>query len=277
MKACAIILQDVSEEIEINTTSTLGTGSPPGITIKSAKELAFMKRAGSVVAQVKSKVAEAIRPGTPTRDLDRIAEREIERLGAKSNFKGYMGFPATICVSLNEEVVHGIPSDRVISDGDIVSVDVGAIVNGFHGDSAFTVGAGQIPAEAQRLIDDTRESLRLAVAEAKAGSRVGDISAAVQRYAEDRGYGVVRQYVGHGIGRAMHEDPQVPNYGAPGRGPLLREGMAIAIEPMLNLGGWETEQLDDGWTVVTADNRLSAHFEDTVAITENGPEVLTAF
>jgi methionyl aminopeptidase len=235
-----------------------------------------MRQAGAVVAEVKSRVAEAIRPGIATRDLDSIAEREIHRLGATSNFKGYIGFPATICVSLNEEVVHGIPSDRVIHDGDIVSVDVGAIVNGFHGDSAFTVGVGQIPPEAQRLIDDTKESLKLAIVEAKAGSRVGDISAAVQRYAEDRGYGVVRQYVGHGIGRAMHEDPQVPNYGAPGRGPLLREGMAIAIEPMLNLGGWETVQLDDGWTVVTADSRLSAHFEDTVAITDNGSEVLTA-
>lgn len=227
------------------------------------------------MAQVKSKIAQAIRPGVTTNDLDKIAEQEIKRLGAQSNFKGYLGFPATICVSINEEIVHGIPSNRRMREGDIVSVDVGATINGFHGDSAFTVGVGQITQQAQKLIDDTKESLRLGVVQAKAGSRVGDISAAVQKYSEERGYGVVRQYVGHGIGRALHEDPQIPNYGIPGRGPLLREGMAIAIEPMLNLGMWETVQLDDGWTVVTADNKLSAHFEDTVAITENGPEVLT--
>jgi methionyl aminopeptidase len=178
-------------------------------------------------------------------------------------------------VSLNHEIVHGIPGDRVLREGDIVSVDVGAIVEGFHGDSAFTMGVGEVSEEAQRLIEATREALRRGIARAMPGARVGDISDAIQVHSEALGYSVVRQYVGHGIGRALHEEPQVPNYGAPGRGPLLRKGMVIAIEPMLNIGGWETLQLDDGWTVITADRSLSAHFEDTVAITEDGPEVLT--
>jgi methionyl aminopeptidase len=234
-----------------------------------------MREAGKVVALTKAKLAEAIGPGVTAIELDRAAELEIKRLGAKPNFKGYLGYPATICVSLNEEVVHGIPSKRMIREGDIVSVDVGAEVAGFHSDSAFTVAVGVVTEEAQRLIDATKEALRLGIDQASAGGRVGDISAAIQTYSEGLRYGVVRQYVGHGIGRAMHEEPQVPNYGVPGRGPSLREGMTLAIEPMLNLGGWETVQLDDGWTVVTADGSLSAHFEDTVAITENGTEVLT--
>ena len=246
-----------------------------GITVKSDRELGYMREAGKVVAQTKAVLADALRSGVTTLELDRIADAEIGRLGATPSFKGYHGFPATICVSLNEQIVHGIPSDRAIQEGDIVSLDVGAIVEGFHGDSAFTVGIGQISEEAQGLIDATRESLRLGIAQATVGARVGDVSAAVQGYAEGLGYGVVRQYVGHGIGRSMHEDPQVPNYGAPGRGPLLREGMALAIEPMLNMGGREAEQLDDGWTVVTADGSMSAHFEDTIAITGSGPEVMT--
>ncbi len=234
-----------------------------------------MREAGKVVALTRAKLVEAIRPGITSREADRIAEREIRRLGAKPSFKGYMGFPASICFSFNEQIVHGIPSGRVVRDGDIVKVDLGAFIGGFHGDSAFTVGVGSISDEAQRLIDVTRESLRIGIAQAKAGARVGDIGAGVQGYAEGLGYGVVRQYVGHGIGRAMHEDPQVPNFGVAGRGPLLRAGMTIAIEPMINIGGWETLQLDDGWTVVTADGSLSAHFEHTIAITENGAEVLT--
>jgi methionyl aminopeptidase len=246
-----------------------------GITIKSAKEMDYMRSAGKVVAQTKAKLADVIRPGITTRELDRIAEREIRRLGATPSFKGYMGFPATICVSLNEELVHGIPSDRVVRESDIISLDVGAVVGGFHSDSAFTAGVGRISEQSQRLIDVTRESLSRGIAKAKAGARVGDISAAVQRFAEGKGYGVVREYVGHGIGRNLHEEPQVPNYGPPGRGPLLREGMALAIEPMLNMGSWETLQGDDGWTVVTADGSLCAHFEDTIAITDNGAEVLT--
>ena len=258
------------------------SGTPhSGITIKSAKEIELMRQAGIVVAQTKARLLDAIAPGITARKLNQLAEDEIKRLGAKPSFKGYMGvgstpFPGTICVSLNEEIVHGIPDDRTLRDGDIVSVDVGAIVGGFHGDSAFTIGVGQISDDANCLVEATREALKVGVAQAKAGVRVSDISAAVQDYAESLGYSVVRQYVGHGIGRALHEEPQVPNYGVPGRGPVLRTGMTIAIEPMLNIGGWETAQLDDGWTVVTADGKLSAHFEDTIAITEDGAEVLTS-
>lgn len=235
-----------------------------------------MREAGKVVAQAKARVVEAIAPGVATRELDRLAERTIRSLGATPSFKGYLGYPATICVSLNEQVVHGIPGERVIREGDVVSVDVGAAVGGFHADSAFTLGVGEMADAARRLIEATEEALRRAIGHARSGARVGEVSAAVQTYAEGLGYSVVREYVGHGIGRALHEDPQVPNYGSPARGPMLRPGMAIAIEPMLNLGGWETEQLDDGWTVVTADGSLSAHFEDTVAISEDGAEVLTA-
>ena len=254
---------------------------PNGATLKSPRELDLMRRAGQVVASAKVKVMEAVAPGVTTLELDRIAESEIRRLGATPSFKGYMGvsstpFPGCICVSLNDQIVHGIPGDRVLQSGDLLSVDVGAVVEGFHGDSAFTTGVGDITEEAQDLIDATREALRVGIAQAEANARVGDISAAVQGFSESLGYSVVRQYVGHGIGRALHEEPQVPNYGMPGRGPLLRNGMTIAIEPMLNVGGWETAQLDDGWTVVTADGSLSAHFEDTIAITGNGAEVLTA-
>ncbi len=234
-----------------------------------------MRRAGEVVRFVKGVIRDTIEPGVTTRDLDRVAEREIRKLGAVPSFKGLYGFPATICASLNEEIVHGIPSKRIVRRGDLVSIDVGAKVDGFHADSAFTVAVGVVSRRKQALIDDTAESLRRGIASAKAGGRVGDVSAAVQEYAEARGYGVVRQYVGHGIGRALHEDPPVPNHGEPGEGPLLREGMTIAIEPMLNLGACETKVLGDDWTVVTADGKLSAHFEDTIAITHNGAEVLT--
>ena len=256
-------------------------GGHNGITIKSDRELAHMREAGRVVARTKVRLMEAIRPGVTTAELDRLAEKQIRDMGATPSFKGYTAggptpFPATICASINEEIVHGIPGGRVLREGEVVSVDVGAMVNGFHGDSAFTVGVGEISDEARRLVDTTKESLEAGISRAKAGGRVGDISAAVQQYAESRGYGVVRQYVGHGIGRALHEDPQVPNYGKAGRGPALRPGMTLAIEPMLNLGTWETMQLGDGWTVVTADGELSAHFEDTIAITQNGSEVLTA-
>jgi methionyl aminopeptidase len=236
----------------------------------------LMRQAGKVVAHTKAVVARAIRPGVTTAELDHIAEEEIRRLGATPSFKGYHGFPATICASINDEIVHGIPGDRVVHEGDLFSVDIGAIVGGFHADSAFTVGVGKTPPEALALVDATREALRRGIQQARVGARIGDISAAVQQYAESKGYQVVRQYVGHGIGRALHEDPQVPNYGVRGRGPVLREGMAIAIEPMLNIGTWETKRLDDGWTVVTADGELSAHFEDTVGFTERGTEVFTA-
>lgn len=235
-----------------------------------------MREAGRIASLTKIVLRNAIEPGITSGELDALAEKEIRSLGAIPSFKGLYDFPATICFSFNEEIVHGIPSKRQLADGDIVSVDLGAVVGGFHSDTAFTVGVGEIDEQSQRLIEATEESLRKAIDQTVAGQRIGDVSAAVQKYAEDLGYGVVRQYVGHGIGRALHEDPQVPNYGTPGRGTLLRPGMTIAIEPMLNIGTWDTKVMDDGWTVVTADGKRSAHFEDTVAVTESGPEVLTA-
>ena len=271
----------VLERGEIEIGGKRGERDIGGVTIKSSRELEFMRQAGRVVAQVKADLMEAIKPGVKTSELDRIAEERIRQLGATPSFKGYAAagatpFPSTICVSLNDEIVHGIPGDRVIDEGDIVSVDVGAVVGGFHGDSAFTMVAGEPSDEASRLIEATREALEAGIAQAKAGGRVGDISAAVQAHAEGLGYSVVREYVGHGIGRALHEEPQVPNYGIAGRGPLLRESMTIAIEPMLNVGGHGTVRLDDGWTVSTEDGSLSAHFEHTIVITRNGAEVLTA-
>lgn len=235
-----------------------------------------MRESASIASHTKAVLIDAVRPGVMSRDLDALAEREIRFLGAVPSFKGLYGFPATICASVNEEIVHGIPSRRRLVEGDIISIDLGAIVGGFHSDTAFTVGVGEIDEDSQRLLEATRTSLYRAIEQVKAGCRIGDVGAAVQTYAEGMGYGVVRQYVGHGIGRALHEDPQVPNYGKPGRGALLRVGMTIAIEPMLTAGTWDTKVLGDGWTVVTADGSRSAHFEDTVAVTENGPEVLTA-
>ena len=257
-----------------------GGGESSGITIKSTRELDLMRQAGKVVAEAKAAVRAAIQPGASSREMDALAEEVIVGSGAVPSFKGYrpspsMPFPATICFSFNEEIVHGIPGDRKMKEGDIVSVDFGAIVEGFHGDSAFTVGVGEISEEAKQLVDATDESLRKGINEAIPGARLTDISAAVQKYAESKGFSVVREYVGHGIGRNLHEEPQVPNYGIPGRGPKLSVGMALAIEPMLNIGTWRTKMLDDGWTVVTADGELSAHFEHTIIITESGPEILT--
>jgi methionyl aminopeptidase len=246
-----------------------------GITIKSSRELDLMREAGRVVAHTIATLVEAMRPGMKTVELDEIAFQEIGKQGAKPSFKGYFGFPCTICVSINNEIVHGIPGERVIQRGDLVSMDVGAIVEGFHGDAAVTVGVGQVSPKATDLIDTTREAMERGIRAARPGSRIGDISWAVQSFAEEKGYSVVRQYVGHGIGRALHEEPQVPNFGSPGSGPLLRKGMVIAIEPMLNVGDWQTRVLGDDWTVVTADGSLSAHFENTLAITDGEPEVLT--
>ena len=243
--------------------------------IKSPQELDAMRRAGKVVALALAALQEGITSGMRTSDLDAIAEAEIRRHGATPSFIGYRGFPASLCVSVNNEIVHGIPGNRVIQDGDIVSLDVGAIVDGFHGDAAVTVGVGQITSEAQRLISAAQEALVAGIEAARPGGRLGDISAAIQSLAESRGYSVVREYVGHGIGRKMHEEPAVPNYGKPGRGIPLQQGMALAIEPMLNIGGWKTKVLNDNWTVVTEDGSLSAHFEHTIAITDLGPEVLT--
>ena len=255
-------------------------GSPNGITIKSPRELDLMREAGRVVAAAKAAVKEAIKPGATSAEMDALAEEGIRGNGAIPSFKGYkptpsMPFPATICFSFNDELVHGIPGNRKMQEGDIVSVDCGAIVEGFHGDSAFTVGVGEITEEAQRLLDVTNQSLYEGIGKAIVGGRLTDISHAVQEYAENQKFSVVREYVGHGIGRALHEDPQVPNYGKPGRGPLLKSGMVLAIEPMLNVGTRETKVLEDGWTVVTSDGKLCAHFEHTIAITEEGPEILT--
>lgn len=234
-----------------------------------------MRKAGKVVAETVATLSEAIRPGMKTKELDAIAHKRIVGLGAKPSFKGYLGYPATICVSINDQIVHGIPGNRMIKDGDIVSLDVGAIVGGFHGDAAVTVPVGKVSSEALNLIDTTRKALEVAIKVARAGVRIGDISSAIQNFVESRGYSVVKEYVGHGIGRALHEEPQVPNYGVPGKGLVLKSGMTIAIEPMVNIGGWETRRLNDQWTVVTADGTLSAHFEHTLLINEGEAEILT--
>jgi len=234
-----------------------------------------MRRAGKIVGDTINLLKAAVAPGMTTKDLDKIAYREITRQGAKPTFMGYHGFPASICTSINEEIVHGIPSKRVLMDGDIVKVDVGATIEGFIGDAAVSMAVGEVTQEAIVLMEDTRISLEEGIKAAQPGGRIGDIGAAVQAYGDSKGYGVVREFVGHGVGRFLHEDPQVPNYGQPGMGPLLRVGMCIAIEPMFNLGDWHTKILEDDWTVVTADGKLSAHFEHSIAITENGPEILT--
>jgi len=261
-----------------NKSYTASNSAPPqrvGITIKSHEELALMRQAGSVVGQVLTLLKQSVCPGMKTWDLEVIASEEIQRLGASATFKGYRGFPASICTSINEEIVHGIPGDRVIVDGDLVKVDVGATVEGFVGDAAVTLGVGNVSSEAQALIDVTESSLKDGIATVRAGGHIGDIGAAVSHLIESRGYSVVKEYVGHGVGRFLHEEPQVPNFGVHGRGPLLREGMVIAIEPMVNIGDWRTQVLDDNWTVVTLDGSLSAHFEHTVAITGGRAEILT--
>ena len=260
---------------KIETASNSSSPYSGGITVKSAREMESMRKAGAIVGATLSLLRKSVRPGIRTRDLDAIATKEIKRLGGKPAFKGYRGFPATICASVNEEIVHGIPGDRTLKEGDLIKMDVGAVIEGFIGDAAITVGVGSITEEAEDLIEATRESLWEGIKAVRDGGRVGDIGQAVQQYAEAKGYGVVREYVGHGIGRFLHEDPQIPNYGPGGRGAVLKKGMTIAIEPMLNMGDWRTRVLDDNWTVVTADGKLSAHYEHTVAITEDGVEVLT--
>ncbi len=242
---------------------------------KSASELELMRTAGRITARALRMVGEAVAPGVTTAELDRLAEQVIRSAGAVPAFKGYHDFPATICASLNEQVVHGIPGPTVLREGDILSVDVGAIVDGYYGDSAMTFPVGEVAPDATALMDATRRALEAGIAACIPGMRLYDISAAIQRVAEEPGYGVVREYVGHGIGRAMHEEPQVPNFGPAGKGPTLAAGMVFAIEPMVNAGAPGVRALDDGWTVVTADGSLSAHFEHTVAVTESGPLVLT--
>jgi len=246
-----------------------------GIILKSPREITQMRGAGRVVAAVLEEVGKKVRPGITTAELDDIAVSEVKTRGAEASFKGYRGFPASICTSVNEEVVHGIPGSRVLQEGEIISLDFGALMNGFHGDAAVTVGVGKISTEAQKIIDATRGALQAGIAAARIGARLGDVSAAIQSYAEARGFSVVREYVGHGIGRELHEDPQVPNFGVTGEGPVLQKGMTMALEPMLNAGGWRTSVAEDKWTVVTADGRLSAHFEHTIVIDENGPGILT--
>jgi methionyl aminopeptidase len=238
-----------------------------------------MRRAGKIVAVTIDKLMEAVRPGMTTEDLDRIAEDSIRGMDAQPSFKGYRGFPATICTSLNQEVVHGIPSrDRKIIPGDILKLDVGCIWEGYHADSAVSLFVGGMPPtpEAEKLVRVTEDSLQAGIEALRTGARLSDVGHAVQQVAEGAGFSCVREYAGHGVGRALHEDPQVPNYGEPGRGPVVKPGLVVAIEPMVNLGTWRTRVLRDRWTVVTADGSLSAHFEHTIAVTENGPEVLTA-
>lgn len=242
---------------------------------RNATELATMRKAGRVVAEMHARIREAIRPGVTTLELDRIGREVLDRNGATSNFLGYHGYPAVICASPNAMVVHGIPDERPLEEGDILSIDCGAIIAGYHGDAAFTVGVGEVSDEARRLIDATDRSLEAAIEEMVAGNRLSDIGHAVQSVAEAAGFDVLRDYVGHGIGTAMHEAPDVPNYGPPGKGIKLQPGMVFAVEPMLTAGTIETVVLDDGWSVLTADGSLSAHVEHTIAITDDGPEILT--
>jgi methionyl aminopeptidase len=248
------------------------------IIFKSPEEIDRMRKAGRIVALTIERLMEAVSPGMTTADLDALAEKSIGSEGALPSFKGYRGFPATICTSVNHEVVHGIPSPkRKLIPGDVLKLDVGCIWEGYHGDSAVSVFVGGPPSEeAIKLVRVTEESLEAGIAQLQPGRRLADVGHAVQQVAEGAGFSCVREYAGHGVGRALHEDPQVPNYGDPGRGPLIRPGLVVAIEPMVNLGTWRTKVLADRWTVVTADGKLSAHFEHTIAITEEGPEVLTA-
>ncbi len=246
------------------------------IVIKSPREIELMREAGRIVALTLAALAERVREGITTAQLEEWAEEIIRKHGGIPSFKGYRGYPASICVSVNEEVVHGIPSrKRVLKEGDVVSIDVGVIYKGYHGDAAVTGGVGQVTEEARKLIEVARGALESAISAARAGNRLGDISWAIQNYAESNGFNVVREYTGHGIGRYMHEDPQVPNVGVPGKGPLLRPGMTLALEPMVVAGSWEVEVLQDGWTVVTKDRSLAAHFEHTIAITDGEAEILT--
>ncbi|MEE9366157.1 MAG: type I methionyl aminopeptidase [Dehalococcoidales bacterium] len=245
------------------------------IIIKTEDEIAAMRQASRIVAVILKKIVEQIRPGMETKELDTIAEKELKKHGAKSSFKGYRGFPANLCVSINDEIVHGIPGNRVLREGDIVSLDFGAICNGFQGDAALTVGVGRISKKEEALIETTEGALKTGISAARAGAKLGDISYAIQNYAESRGYSVVREYTGHGIGRDMHEEPQIPNFGLPDSGPVLKKGMTLALEPMVNTGDWRTRVGDNRWTVFTADGSLSAHCEHTIAITDGEPEVLT--
>ena len=244
------------------------------IILKTPDEIAVMAKASRIVAEALAVLKSAVKPGVTTDELDRLAESEIRSRGAIPAFKGYRNYPKTLCASVNEQVVHGIPSKRVLKEGDIVGLDLGAIVGGFYGDSAVTVGVGRIDEKTATLVRVTEESLSLAIEQAQVGNRLSDISHAVQRHVEAAGYSVVTEFVGHGIGRQLHEEPQVPNYGKPGQGPRLQSGMVLAIEPMVNMGGSAVRVLDDRWTAVTVDGSLSAHFEHTIAIQPSGPAIV---
>lgn len=245
------------------------------IILKNEIEIDLMRKAGRILGETLNLLEENVRPGVTTGELDRIAEEFITKHGAKPSFKGLYGFPASVCISVNEQVVHGIPGNYKLKEGDIVSVDCGVFINGFHGDAARTFAVGNVPDEVTKLIKVTEECFFKGIEKATVGNRLTDISHEIQQYIEANGFSVVRDYVGHGIGRKVHEDPEVPNFGRPGRGPKLMSGMVLAIEPMVNLGSYHVETLDDNWTVVTADKKYSAHYENTVAILPDGPEILT--
>jgi len=245
------------------------------IAIRTEPELDLIRKSGEILRDCFLEIEKAVRPGVTTGELDRIADEFIRSRGAVPSFKGYQGYPANICVSVNEQVVHGIPGPRELREGDIVGIDMGVLREGYHSDASRTYGIGEIGEEARRLVRTTKEALELAIDKARAGNHLSDISHAVQSHAEAAGYQVVRALVGHGIGRMMHEEPQIPNFGSPGNGPVLKAGMVLAIEPMVNVGSYDVLTLKDKWTYVTVDGGLSAHFEDTVAVTETGPRIMT--
>ncbi|MGE0269050.1 MAG: type I methionyl aminopeptidase [Candidatus Omnitrophota bacterium] len=248
---------------------------PSLINIKTKEELKVLREAGKILAGIVQDVKSSLKSGVTTKEVDRIAERLIAKQNVIPAFKGYRGFPGCVCISVNHEVVHGIPSERILKDGDIVSLDVGIIHNKYYSDTAVTVAIGPVDPVLQKLLDVTKESLYRGINQARVHNHLSDISSAIQRYVESNKFFVVKDFVGHGIGRNLHEDPEIPNYGPPHQGPVLKEGMVFAIEPMVNIGTWQTKILDDGWTVSTADGKASAHFEHTVAILNNGPEILT--
>ena len=245
------------------------------ITIKSPREIELIRKSGKITAKTLSRLIEAAKPGVTTKELDRIAEDSIRSMGGVPTFKGYNGYPSSICTSVNNQVVHGIPNARILRDGDLLSIDIGTTLEGYVSDSAVTLAVGAVSANARRLLNVTQECLMLGIAQMKIGNQLGDIGAAVQKHAEAHGFGVVRDLVGHGIGTKMHEEPQVPNYGKAGQGIELRAGLVLAVEPMITEGTWRVRTLKDGWTVVTEDGKLAAHFEHTIAVTEEGPRILT--
>lgn len=245
------------------------------IPLKSEKDLEYLRASGKILSSVIKEVRKIIKPGITTNEIDRLAESLILENNAQPAFKGYKGFPATACISINEEIVHGIPSERKLVEGDIVSIDLGVNFCGYFSDSAVTLAVGKIEAKRKKLIDVAKRSLELGIKEARPGNHLSDISSSIQKYVENNGFSVVRQFVGHGIGSNLHEEPEIPNFGRPGEGPLLKDGMVLAIEPMINMGTWEAEILSNGWTAVTKDDLPSAHFEHTVAITKKGNEILT--